>query len=144
MILERILGRSRITMLGVSASYFGMSATVEDNYVDDVQVIPLMLDFRQAFYRSDNDRFSTWLFVDAGYVFSITGNEMDVEGEFEFGDGWGINSGISIRHHTFSKAGFALDLGWFRHTSRMKWLPPSEKSGQRAWNLGMARLTFFF
>lgn len=142
--LGRSFGHSYNTIAGISANYFGMSANAEDNYVDIVQAIPVMLDIRQAFYRSENDKFSTWVFLDAGYVISITGNEIDSEGEFEYGNGWGINPGISIKYYAFSKAGFSLDLGWFRHTSRLKWLPPSGKTGQKAWNLGMVRLSFFF
>ena len=131
---------------GIGVHYIGNTiggegALEREEYV---QIIPIMLDYRREFSQSASGKFSTYLFLDAGYVFTLTGNEVDQTGEYEYKNGWAINPGISFKFDVFRQGGFMLDLGWMHHSSRLKWLPPSEQTGRKKWNLAMARLSLFF
>lgn len=134
------------SFIGLGAHYISNTINTENGLLREefVQIVPVMADYRQAIKRSGNGKFSTFLFLDAGYVFSITGNEVDDTGEYEYKNGWGINPGISFKFDIFKNAGLMLDLGWLRHTSRLKWLPPSDKTGKKKWDLGIVRLSAFF
>lgn len=134
-------------------SYWGfgvhyISNTIHGEYSlerqESVQIFPILLDYRKEFSRINHGKFATYLFLDAGYVVSITGNERDQDGEYKYGNGWAINPGISFKYDLTKNTGIILDLGWFRHNSKLKWLPPVEKKGRKKWDLAMARLSFLF
>ncbi len=144
--LSHKTGQDGKSYAGIGVHYIGNTIGGENALEREefVQIIPLMLDYRQEFKRSANGKASILLFLDAGYVFTLTGNEVDQTGEYEYKNGWAINPGISFKFNLFRQAGLMLDLGWMRHNSHLKWLPPSDKTGRKKWDLGMARLSLFF
>lgn len=129
------------TWLGLGVHYIGYT----DEGADAVQIFPLMADFRQEFNRSRNGRFSTQVFLDAGYVFSITGNGADQYGEFKYGNGWAFNPGIAFKINILRNAGLMLDIGWMHHGGPRQWLPPTdEMKDYKNWNNILFRGSLFF
>ncbi len=134
-------------------SYFGIGAHYISNTINTengllrqefVQIFPIMLDYRREFSRASNGWFSTYLMLDAGYVVSITGNELDQTGEYEYGNGWAFNPGLSFKFDFLKHTAFFLDISWMRHTSRLKWLPPADKVSHKKWDLALLRLSAMF
>src|SRR5688500_10020213 len=130
------------TMAGIGVQYIGNTAT--DNYVDPVQVFPVMLDLRQKFMDSPDGRFSAFVIFDAGYVISITQNQTDETGEYEFKNGWGISPGVAFRYNILRNVGMMVDITWFHHSHPQVWKSPVEKKSTKNWNVGQVRGNIFF
>jgi hypothetical protein len=131
------------TWVGLGAHYIGY--TVDDEFRDDVQIFPIMLDLKHEFSLSQDGRFSTFVFLDGGYVVSITGNDVDAYGEFEYGNGWAINPGIAFKFNILRNFGAMLDVSWMHHTSSRYWLSPDiDRQDIKHWNIGLVRGSIFF
>jgi len=130
------------TMIGIRAEYIGNTYYWE--YIDPVQVFPVMLDVRQKFMESRDGRFSTFVIADAGYVVSITGNDVDEFGPYEYGNGWGVSPGIGFRFNIFENVGLMLDFQWFHHAHTKIWELDSKEKEWKHWNTGLVRGSVFF
>ena len=109
------------TILGIGASYIGNTATVDWIGIDEVQVFPLMLDVRQKFMESQNQRFASFVTFDGGYVVSITEGDDDEFGPYEFKNGWAINPGVAFRFNVFDNVGIMADVSWMHHGGPKEW-----------------------
>ena len=132
------------TMLGVGAHYIGN--TISDNFqdLDELQYFPIMLDLRQKFMKSKDDRFATYVIFDGGYVVSISSNDSNMYGEYEYLNGWAINPGVSARFNIFNNIGVMMDVTWFHHWGPRQWLPPVERRDVDSWDLALIRWSLFF
>jgi len=133
------------TMAGIGVHYIGNTqdgSGIGGN--DYVQIFPLMVDIRQMFMESRDGRFATFIIADGGYVISITGNGEDIEGPYQFLNGWAINPGIGFRFNIFENVGLMFDITWLHHSSPREWLPPVEKKGHKHWDVGLVRVNVFF
>ncbi len=132
-------------MAGIGVHYVGNTqdgSGIGGN--DAVQIFPVMVDLRQKFMESRDGRFATLLIADAGYVFSITGNGVDNNGEYKFLNGWAVNPGIGFRYNIFENVGLMFDITWLHHTSPREWLPPVIRKDQRHWDVILFRWSAFF
>ena len=133
------------TMAGVSFQYIGTTSDGTWSGIDDIQIFPIMLDIRQRFMESKSGRFATFLIVSGGYVVSITGNDIDADGNsFQYNNGWGISPGIGFRFNIFENVGAMLDLTWFHHRHPREWLTPVEQTDYKHYDVGLVRLNIFF
>jgi len=144
--LSRRLGQQGKTWVGFDARYIGNTATGGNDFgIDAIQNFPLLADLRQEFRRSKNGRFSILVFVEVGYVISITGNSVDQYGEIKYGNGWAFHPGIAFKINLSRNAGLMLDLGWMHHTGSRHWLPPATVPDDvKTWNNGLVRGSIFF
>lgn len=132
------------TMLGVGVQYIGNTADGTFPTIDPVQIIPIMVDIRQQFMQSENDRFATYILAAGGYVISLTNNRESEEGEYEFLNGWAINPGVGFRYNLFKNTGLILDITWLHHSQPRRWLAPVIKQDQKNWDVILIRGNIFF
>ena len=133
------------TMAGIGVHYIGNTADTENwPYVDPVQIFPIMIDICQKFMESRNSRFATYIIADAGYVISITGNDIDEFGPFEYRNGWAINPGLSFRFNVFENVGIMLDITWLHHSHPQVWEVTTKDKEWKHWNTGWVRGSIFF
>lgn len=130
------------TMAGIGVQYIGNTAT--SNWVDPVQVFPIMVDFRQKFMESRNSRFAAFITAGAGYVISIIPTIEDELGIYEFKNGWGVSPGLAFRFNVFENIGLMVDVNWFHHEHPQIWTAPVEQTTTKIWNTGLVRGNVFF
>jgi hypothetical protein len=132
------------TMIGLGAHYIGNTISENSGDLDELQYFPIMVDIRQKFMQSWDDRFATYLIFDGGYTVSISGNDINQYGEYEYRNGWAINPGVSFRFNVLNNLGIMMDISWLHHWGPRQWLPPVDRRDIDHWDLALIRWSLFF
>lgn len=131
------------TEVGLGAHYLGQTST---NSLHDRQTIPLTADFRYAFSRSRNGRFSTHLAISAGYNFTLNRNYFDPgeNSELSVSDGLYFSPGVAFRANILPNVGLMIDLGYQLSTGRVSLAETGQELRRKNWNNLAIRGSLFF
>lgn len=129
---------------GVSAEYIGSTAPGIHPGPDPVQVFPIMADLRYKFTSTHDNRFSTHIGLQAGYIISITQNGMDEYGPYQYHHGFGLMPVISFKFNVFKDAGVFADLGWLHQRHRREYFGSLHSYPSKVWNQAVIRAGIFF
>ncbi len=126
--------------LGIGVHYYG------DKSDFGAYTIPIALHGSYELRTDLQGRFGTLVFLDAGYSINITGNYFDekTQAQLKYGNGLHTYGGLRFRLNVLRNTGIWADIGYFRHTSTLRYVTTNEKARVKAWNMFLFRGSVFF
>lgn len=93
-----------------------------------------------------NNRLGALAFMDLGYSYNLGGEYIDDQSQslYHYGNGLHLFTGLRFRLNVLHNAGIWLDMGFLRHTSKIRAVEDNAKIGTKGWNMINFRGSIFF